>query len=111
MDKVYVCEICGRETYTSDCRCNGCWEVESRLSTYMSNPKGLEFVNRMLPNSVIDYVNTLLAPGATSSKELAENLLIESHKRLYESNSKRHQWFRLASWWRRLLNKWSGEPW
>ena len=34
------CEICGSASSPIDKRCDGCWEVEHRLASYIRNPAG-----------------------------------------------------------------------
>lgn len=44
------CEICGKATTSrATKRCNGCWEVESRLADYLKNPKGQAFARSKMP--------------------------------------------------------------
>jgi hypothetical protein len=39
------CETCGDPTtYTGTKRCNNCYEVESRLDSYLQNPKALQLI-------------------------------------------------------------------
>lgn len=43
------CESCGLPTtYTGTKRCNGCWEVESRLAEYLRSERGRAFVRGLL---------------------------------------------------------------
>ncbi|MHC4297999.1 MAG: hypothetical protein ACYS7Y_11910 [Planctomycetota bacterium] len=51
------CEICGTPTpMWGTKRCNGCWEVETRLAAYLKNPKGLDFARKLMPQ-VNDWVD------------------------------------------------------
>jgi hypothetical protein len=44
------CETCGSlTTYKKRKKCINCWEVERRLSDYVENSKGREFVRSFLP--------------------------------------------------------------
>jgi hypothetical protein len=44
------CETCGRPTpYTGTKRCNNCYEVESRLPTYLGSPGGQEVLRKAIP--------------------------------------------------------------
>jgi hypothetical protein len=43
------CETCGKPTiHLGTKRCNGCWEVESRLGEYLKSPNGREFARKLL---------------------------------------------------------------
>ncbi len=43
------CETCGKDTILlSTKRCNNCWEVESRLDTFLRSPKAVELVRLKL---------------------------------------------------------------
>lgn len=45
VEKIVPCEICSKPTtFVGTKRCDNCWEVEHRLTEYLKNPKGLEFV-------------------------------------------------------------------
>ena len=44
------CVICGKATiFCGTKRCNNCWEVESRLESYLKNPKGQAFARSKMP--------------------------------------------------------------
>ena len=43
------CETCGDPTtFLGTKRCNGCWEVETRLSSYLKNESAIKFVSDAL---------------------------------------------------------------
>jgi hypothetical protein len=49
------CEICGKPTpYLGTKRCNNCWEVETRLETFLESQRGREFVGDALGISLLD---------------------------------------------------------
>jgi hypothetical protein len=62
-------------------------------------------------NDIVAYVNSIVGPGTIYNYEESVGHLLASHRRLREQNAERHQWFRGAPYWRRLLFTWSGYPW
>ena len=47
------CTTCGRPIgWPGTNKCDGCWEVESRLKAYLGYPKGQEFVRKALAEVV-----------------------------------------------------------
>ncbi len=52
--------------------------------------------------TALEYVNTFV-PGWATDEEFALHVLIESHRRLRETNGKRMDWWRKAPKWKRRL--------
>ena len=59
-EKTIPCKTCGDPTtFFGTKLCNGCWEVESRLRSYLNNSNAIKFVRKALNEMPTDQSTTI----------------------------------------------------